>query len=278
MRIGNWDSDSGHVFIIAEIGTNHGGNFQRAIAMQEQAAATGVDAVKFQIYNADKLVDPSMPAMVPSHKTQLERMRSLQLTHDQYRELAKRAEAFGVVWTASAFDEESVDLVVELSPCIKIASGEALNINLMRYAADKGKPLIISTGMIGRSELVWQPPAAFWLHCLSLYPAPFEGLFLKAVDKGDGYSDHTIGTLACFAAVARGAKIIEKHFTDLPPEQRDIPGDHRLSLDKFEMAQMVRDIRNIEKMLRPWIGERPDAVNRPLLRRDPVTGLRMGKR
>lgn len=288
MKIGNWESGKGRAFIIAEIGSNHEGDFPRAQRIVELAAQAGADAVKFQVYIPEKLVHPDMPAMghAATHRTQLERMKSLQFTHGQYRQLAKQAEALGIVWMASAFDEESVDLVTELSPCIKIASGEATNLSLIEYAASKGKPILISTGMADYRE--WEAAAAcvpkdrlVLLHCVSLYPTPPEnaGLFqLRGNRYGQilGYSDHTVGCLAPIVAVSMGAQVIEKHFTDLQTGRGQAPGDHKLSLNLIEFDQMVQQIRQVEMMLKPWDGERPDAVNRPLLRRDPVTGLRMG--
>lgn len=289
MKIGNWDSDSGKTFIIAEIGCNHEGDYNRAEKMIDYARAAGADAVKFQVYIPEKLVDPAMPSLAPSHATQLERMKALQLTFDEYRRLAHYAKNEGIIWFASAFDEESVDLVAELAPVIKIASGEFTNGPLLKYAYSKGLPMIVSTGMaFSRDD--WRPfldmcngtKDVAVLHCISSYPAFYEGLNLHEIGRVwggiAGYSDHTIGTEACVVAVALGAKIIEKHFTDLPWDKRNVPGDHWLSADLGEFKDMVRRIRNVELMLKPWEGERPDAINRPMLRRDPETGLRMGKR
>jgi len=252
----------GHqVFVVAEVGSNHNGDFALARELMGEAAKCGVNAVKFQIYNAEQLIRPDIPILPHvrgEHHTQLERFQSLQFSTDQYRQLATLAQELGLVFFASVFDQRSVDFVDELAPVLKIASGDLTNLPLIKYLATKGKPIILSTGMASVEEIdaaVRHVPSdkLILLHCVSAYPTPIEKANLRAIpflrDRYGvpiGYSDHTIGTMACVAAVALGAVVIEKHFT----LDKDQPiGDHNLSTEPDEMKTMVDDIRMVEAAL-----------------------------
>jgi N,N'-diacetyllegionaminate synthase len=247
-------------YLIAEIGSNHDGVFQRAIKLIESAADAGADAVKFQVYQADKLVGDQ--AMAYTHTgtspSQRERFRSLQFSPDQWRELCQKAASCGVDFLASVFDEESADMIAPWVSVFKVASGDLTNIPLLRYLRKKGNPLLLSTGAstleeidrvveeIGKQDLIL-------LHCVASYPAPADQLHLRAITAMRerfgipvGYSDHSLGVLACLGAVALGATVVEKHFT----HDASIPtGDHRLSADATQFKQLAQGIRELENML-----------------------------
>ena len=260
LRIGPKDLDSG-VFVVAEIGGNHTGDFDAAKRLLEAAARSGADAAKFQIFRADKLVRSDLPALPHVRKRwalQIDRFRSLEFPPEGYRELAELARRLGILFMASAFDEESADLVDGLSPAFKVASGDLTHLPLLRHLAAKGKPVILSTGMAEEGEIEAALAAlagcpVVLLHCVSRYPTPPEQANLRSIPwlkerfhLPVGYSDHTIGALMSVAAAALGARMIEKHFT-LDKAQEF--GDHRLSLEPAEFKAMVEQIRLVEKGL-----------------------------
>jgi len=259
MKIGNFEINKGRTFIIAEIGGNHEGDFDCAKKMIVEAAQAGADAVKFQIFEAGKIISPNShrPAYSgKSHKEQFERFRKLQFSTNQYRELKKLSDKNRVLFFASVFDQESVDIFDSLMPAYKVASGDISFYSLLKQIRSKKKPVIISTGAsivpeikrvikwIGKKDLVF-------LHCICSYPAPYEELNLcsipylqKKLGVPIGYSDHSIGIECAIAAVALGACVIEKHFT----LDKSIPyGDHKLSVNPAELKQMVDSIRKVEK-------------------------------
>lgn len=260
MKIGDFDTKK-RTFIIAEIGSNHNGDFSLAKAMVRKAAECGVDAVKFQVYNAENLVSRTAPLLSHVkgvHKTQYERFRSLEFSKEQYFELAALAKDSGVFFLASVFDEDIADMLDKIMPAYKIASGDLTNAELISHIAKKNKPIILSTGMatvgeIKKSIALIPKSRLILLHCVSAYPTPMEAANLRAIPflkkrfKSEiGYSDHTQGILACIAAVALGAVVIEKHFTF----DKNIPlGDHKLSLEPDELKQMVGYIRQLEPAL-----------------------------
>lgn len=247
-------------FCIAEICGNHGGDFDKARRLLHLAAESGADAVKFQTYKAEKYIDPAVPTMAHVrgvHKTQLERFKSLQFSRKQWRELARLAREQNVIFFSTPADHDSADMLDELVPVFKIQSGDVTNIPLIRHVAAKGKPIIMSTGMASEEEIaaaVREVPAdrLALLHCVSAYPTPPDKICLGAIPAlrerfglPTGYSDHSMNSLACLAAVACGAVIIERHFTD----DKDQPiGDHKFSAAPDEFKTMVENIREIEVM------------------------------
>ena len=260
MRIGGIDVGT-RVIVVAEIGGNHEGDFEKAKYLVREAAEAGADAVKFQIYQAERLVRSDQPALGhvrANFEWQVDRFRSLELSPAQYRELAALANELGLIFFASAFDTESVDLTDQVSPVIKVASGDVTDLPLLRYIAQKRKPVILSTGMADENEISQALDAlnrvdVALLHCVSRYPTPTPETNLRSIpyirDRFGipvGYSDHTIGNLACLTAVALGASIIEKHFTYDIDQQI---GDHRLSADPADLKRLVEDIRSVEKAL-----------------------------
>jgi N-acetylneuraminate synthase/N,N'-diacetyllegionaminate synthase len=251
-------------YIIAEVGGNHGGDVETAKRYLEAAAKAGADAVKFQLYRAETLIiedaDP-LPLASDDVDSQFERFQNLQLTEDEWRELAALADEHDVDFAASAFDRELADLTAELAPFIKIASGEVTNVQFLRYLNDLGEPVVMSTGFATMDEIrraVEQLPDVelTLLHCVGSYPTPDEQAHLELMDilaeEFDvpvGYSDHTVGVRAPLAAVARGATVVEKHFT--LDKSKDV-GDHRLSASPEEMATIVAESERIAAIVGDW--------------------------
>lgn len=252
-------------FVIAEAGVNHNGSVDLARQLIDAAASSGADAVKFQTFRAAKLVTAAAPkakyqvANTGSAESQFQMLKRLELTLEEFRTLADHCKLRGITFLSAPFDEESVELLQSLEvPAYKVPSGELTNGPLLEHIARKGKPIILSTGMstlsevgtavdiihsAGNTELVL-------LHCTSNYPTPPDQVNLLAMDTMRrefalpvGYSDHTQGITIPIAAVARGACVIEKHFT----LDRNLPGpDHIASLEPDELAAMVTAIRTVE--------------------------------
>lgn len=240
-------------FVIAEVGINHGGNEAVAEEMLRTAAAAGADAVKLQTVDADESYAPGTASYAE--------FKGKELSYEAHVRLRQIAEALGVVLFTTPADFPSLALSEAVGlPALKISSGLMTNLPLLRRAAGTGRPLILSTGMaeiedIDRAiETVRQTGCTGYaiLQCTSLYPAPAETLNLRAMEVlreryacPVGYSDHHDGVLACVAAVAIGADVIEKHFT----LDRATPGaDHSLSIEPDEFARMVAEIRAVEAM------------------------------
>jgi N-acetylneuraminate synthase/N,N'-diacetyllegionaminate synthase len=260
-QLGSWRPGE-RVFIIAEIGNNHNGDLEAAIALVRQAAAAGADAVKFQCYHGERLVRPGTPTFGHvaggAHRTQLERFKSLEFTPAQWRELAACAAEQRVEFFASVFDEAAADLLAPLVPAYKIASGDVTNTPLLRDVARLGKPVILSTGMAtveeierALADLTGCPVMLF--HCVSRYPTPMEAANLRSIPflrrrfgVPVGYSDHTLGITACLGAVALGAVALEKHFT---LDATQPVGDHRLSATPEELRDLVSQVRALEAAL-----------------------------
>jgi N-acetylneuraminate synthase/N,N'-diacetyllegionaminate synthase len=259
MRIGDLEIGE-QTFCIAEIGSNHNGDFAKAKELAALAVQAGADAVKFQTYRAEKYIDPSVPPMAHVrgvYKSQQERFKSLQFTPEQWAELAGYCRGLGAVFFSTPADTGSVDMLDQWVQVFKIQSGDVTNIPLIRHVAAKGKPMLMSTGMAGLDEIeraVHEVPVGrlALLHCVSMYPTPAEHVALGSIPYlrerfglPVGYSDHSLDSLACLAAVAVGACIVERHFTD----NRDQPiGDHKFSATPDMFRRMVEDIRRLETM------------------------------
>lgn len=264
------------VFIIAEAGVNHNGVADQALAMVETAARSGADAIKFQTFSAVKLVGPSAAkAAYQKRETgdggQMEMLSALEMSEELHRRLFDRCGELGIEFMSTPFDEDSADFLISLGmKRLKIPSGELTNHPFLRFLAAKGLPLILSTGMGTMEEVeeavaviestraaagitVPLPEALTILHCTSNYPAASSEVNLRAMGSiaertglPVGYSDHTLGTAVAIAAVARGAQVIEKHFT----LDSTLPGpDHRASLEPDQLVAMVTQIREVEEAL-----------------------------
>lgn len=246
------------VFVVAEIGNNHEGNFDLAMEMIEVAATTGVDAVKFQTFIPEYFVSSADPI-------RLERLNKFKLSYDQFRLLSNRAKDLNLIFFSTPLDIQSAIFLNEIQPIFKISSGDNNFYQLIRAIASFNKSTIISTGLLDIEEI--KDIVDFWegeggqrknlslMHCVSSYPVPDEQANLAAIwslrknfpDLMIGYSDHTLGIIAPTLAVAAGAGIIEKHFT-LNKIQSDFR-DHQLSADPEELGHLVAKIKEISKLM-----------------------------
>lgn len=243
-------------YIIAEIGNNHEGNPEAAMRLVDAAIVTGVDAVKMQLFEADTLVDKSMPSMVGTHKTQWERMKALEIPREIYVEAAKRCHEAGRHFIVSAFSPELIEWATPIVDKIKIASGDMMYKPLLDAAFGSDKDVIVSTGMHDLDQIDWlmenYDPWAL-LHCVSLYPTPDDQANLQLIgrladwwpDQVIGYSDHTIGITACLAAIALGAEVIEKHFKI---DHCNKAGDFAHSATQSEMTKFVQEARRVDML------------------------------
>lgn len=255
------------VFIIAEAGVNHNGNFKLAKKLIDAAAQAGVDAVKFQTFNPKDLVTKTAlraeyQAKNMEKESQYDMLKKLMLPREWHKELKDYAEKKGLIFLSTPFSKDDTDFLIKLGvPAIKIGSSDTNNTPYLVHIAAKNIPIILSTGMSDLKEIKESVRTILKsgndklavLHCTTNYPTPFEEANLKVIetlrkDLGliSGLSDHTLGIESPIAAVALGAKIIEKHFT----LDKNLPGpDHRASLKPEELKKMVTSIRNIEKAM-----------------------------
>ena len=251
-------------YIIAEIGINHQGDVSIAKDLITQAAGAGADAVKFQKRSISRILTREGLEMPYENrnsfgKTYGEHKQALELSEDNYAELFAFARELKVDFIASGWDEESIDFLDQLGvPFFKMASADLTNLPLLIHTAKKNKPMILSTGM-ANMEMVHVAVDTITpinmqlaiLQCTSTYPSSFEEINLEVLntfksvfpDLVIGYSGHELGIAISEAAVALGAKIIERHFT---LDRTMKGGDHAASLEPGGFGKMVRDIRHIE--------------------------------
>ena len=249
------------VYIIAEAGINHEGKLDNALQLINDAADVGVDCIKFQSYYADKFINRS-------NKERHAQRTSFQFSNSEMRTLAEYAVSKGLSFLSTPLDRQSANDIENYSIAFKIASLDLCNYHLLEHVLKKDKPLIISTGLHSVEEILsardfivasrgedYLRSSVAFLHCISSYPTTDSAqLNMRSIQylrdicgTTTGYSDHSLGPLACFAAVSLGARIIEKHFTF----DKTMTGvrDHVLSADKEEMKNIVDGIRYIEKAL-----------------------------
>lgn len=256
------------VFILVEAGVNHNGCLETAKKMIQVAKDSGADAIKFQTFKAEKLVSKfAEKAEYQKNntqviETQLEMIKKLELTFEDFRELKKYCEELGILFLSTPFDFDSIEFLKELKMEIwKIPSGEITNLPYLRKVGKIAKKIIISTGMCELFEIeealnVLKASGVndiAILHCNTEYPTPMKDVNLRAMqtlkekfNQKIGYSDHTLGIEVPIAAVALGAEIIEKHFT---LDKSMIGPDHKASLNPIELKNMIDSIRNIETAL-----------------------------
>lgn len=257
-----------HTFIIAEAGVNHNGDFKLAKRLIDAAADAGADAVKFQTFVPENVISifaekaPYQKESTDADESQLDMIKKLRLSFDQFYELSEYAKEKDIIFLSTPFDTDSLEFLETLDmPVVKVPSGEIVNLPLLLAIAALHKPVILSTGMSTMEEVRFARDTLLengaervsLLHCNTEYPTPFKDANLRAMlalenEFGGevGYSDHTLGIEAPIAAVAMGAKIIEKHFT----LDKTMEGpDHSCSLEPDELAAMVEAIRNIEEAL-----------------------------
>lgn len=258
------------VIIIAEAGVNHNGDYGMAVRMIHAAKAAGADYVKFQTAVPELVIAACAPKAeyqkdtTGSAESQLEMCKAIHLPLSDYARLKKECDTAGIGFVSTPFDLVSIDCLEPLGMDFwKIPSGEITNLPYLRKIGRLGQKIVMSTGMSTLAEVetavrileeAGTPRANIaLLHCTTQYPAPDASVNLRAMDALKelgcatvGYSDHTVGITASLAAVARGAMIVEKHFT----LDRNLPGpDHKASLEPDELAELVREVRRVEAML-----------------------------
>lgn len=256
-------------FIVAELSANHGHNLEKALASVRAIAEIGVDAVKIQTYTADTItLDCGKEDFVVAGGTLWDNTKLYDLYKEAYtpwewhQAIFNEAKKCGIICFSTPFNNTAVDFLEECgNPIMKIASFEITDVNLIRYAASKGKPMVISTGVATMEDIELAINACHeagnnditLLRCVSAYPAPMEKVNLRTmVDMKErfgvkvGLSDHTMGSDVAIAAVAIGAEMIEKHFI----LDRAIGGpDAAFSMTVDEFKSMVTSIRNVEKAI-----------------------------
>lgn len=256
------------VLVIAEIGVNHNGQVSLAKEMILEAKSCGADCVKFQTFKASRVASHSAPkatyqlGTTDASESQLAMLHKLELSEIEYRELAAFCDTHDVVFLSTPYDFEDADFLDKIGvQAFKVASGQAIETRFLQHLARKGKPILLSTGMCtlaevddavrtirkeGNEDIVV-------LQCTTNYPAAIQDSNLLAMrTMGDslgvmvGYSDHTESLTAAVAAVAMGARVVERHFT----LDKSLPGpDHSSSSEPHEFRKMVEMIRETELAL-----------------------------
>ena len=270
MKIGNKEiGNKNPCFIIAELSANHNGSLEVAIETIRAAKKTGADAIKLQTYTPDTMTINSdnshfqiTGGTLWDGKTLYDLYGEAYTPWEWHKRLFEVAEEEGLICFSSPFDITAVDFLEELNvPAYKIASFEIQDIPLIEYAASKGKPIIMSTGIADEVDIKLAVETCrkagnneiILLKCTSSYPAPLELANLNTIpdlktkfEVEVGFSDHTYGSLAPTIAVTLGAIIIEKHFI----LHKEIGGpDADFSLDVHEFTEMVSKVRDTEKLL-----------------------------
>lgn len=260
---------SKHTIIIAEAGVNHNGRLELALQLVDAAATAGADYVKFQTFKAKDLVTASAPRAAyqrqacphDSDDSQMAMLSALEMSYEDFTTLAQHCRERHIGFMSTPFDLTSIEFLATLGMDFwKIPSGEITDLPYLRAIAAHPGKVIMSTGMSSIAEVEAALDALessgksrreiTLLHCTTQYPAPLESVNLRAMDTlatlgcaAVGYSDHTRGITVPIAAAARGASVIEKHFT----LSRQMEGpDHKASLEPSELADMVKAIRDVE--------------------------------
>ena len=259
IHIGTRIVDDGALpLVIAEIGINHEGDPAKARRMVDDAAAAGCECVKFQCHVIEDEMIPNDVIPGNARESIWDIMARCALSEEDDRALMRYAESKGLIYMSTPFSRAAADRLEGMNvAAYKIGSGECNNYPLIRHVAGFGKPIILSTGM---NDLDSIRPAVEILraagveyaltHCTSMYPTPYDKVRLGAIpqlrdefpDAVVGLSDHSIGNYTCLAAVALGARILEKHFTS----DKSWPGpDVPISIDPLELADLVRGSRAV---------------------------------
>jgi N-acetylneuraminate synthase/N,N'-diacetyllegionaminate synthase len=245
-------------WVVAEIGVNHNGRREEALALVRMAARADVQAVKFQAFRAERLARPDAPLASYQERSgaegQFALLRALEIDRGTLAACAAEARQLGLAFGVTPFDPDSLREILTLEPdFIKIGSGDADNFLLIEAARDCGRPVLVSTGMCSLAEV---ERLAGWfsgaderlalLHCVSAYPAPEEACNLAVLDalRGlgavVGFSDHTLGARAAGLALALGAEIIERHIT---LDRAAAGPDHASSSDEAGLSAWLAELR-----------------------------------
>jgi len=258
------------VFIIAEAGVNHNGSLDLAKQLIDVAVNSGANAVKFQTFKAENLVAKNtqkaeyQKQTTDASESQFDMIKKLELDMETHQELIAYCQEKNIMFLSTPFDHDSINLLSDLGLQIfKIPSGEITNLPYLKHIGSLGKWVILSTGMSDLSEVGdalntltnsgTSKDNITVLHANTMYPTPMEDVNLNAMltiqkefGVSVGYSDHTLGIEVDIAAVAMGARVIEKHFT----LDKSMEGpDHKASLEPKELKAMIGAIRNTEKAL-----------------------------
>lgn len=254
-------------FIIAEAGVNHNGELKLAKKLVDVAVTAHADAVKFQTFIAEGVVTSGTEIAdyarnnIGKNMKQIDMLKKYELTYDDFTVLKEYCDKKNIIFLSSPHSFDAIDFLDHLVPAYKFGSGDITNTPTLQYAAKKNKPLLLGTGMATLEEVKQAIHAitstgntqSIILHCTTSYPCSYEDVNLRAMttmqkelDCLVGYSDHTLGILVPPLAVALGAVVLEKHFT----LDATLSGpDHKASLEPEELAEMVRRIRDVEKIL-----------------------------
>ncbi len=270
VTIGERTVGDGHApYLIAEIGSNHNGDLDLCHRLVEAAHGAGADAVKFQSWSSTSLVGRAEYERNTDYSDKKKHFGSLQqmvetyqMTPEMHSAVARQCANLGIAFLSTPFAPEEVEMLADLGvPAYKIASMDVNHPVLLRSVAATGKPVLLSTGMATLGEIdraletlrdAGSGPVVL-LHCVSIYPPDPDDMNLRNIPMLEaafgvpvGFSDHTLGTAAAFAAVAVGACLVEKHFT----LDKEMAGwDHAVSADPTEMAQLAHDLSFVQRSL-----------------------------
>lgn len=278
---------------IAEVGVNHDGSIQKAMQLIDAAKEAGAIIVKFQTFVAERVVTSSAKMAeyqknnLGTDTSQLEMLKKLELTYDEFRKLKSYSDQQGIEFLSSGFDLESLEFLATLKPsCWKIPSGELTNLPYLEFIGKQNGAIFLSTGMATMAEVITAHDVLskirgtsdqiYVMHCTTQYPASFEDINLNVLRSYKsqfgpqiGYSDHSLGIEISLAALALGAVVIEKHIT---LNTQDPGPDHKASITPTDFAAMTRLGSNIflalgsdEKMPSPIEIKNKDIVRRSIV-------------
>jgi len=258
-RLGNCRiGDDYPPFVIAEVGINHEGDFQKALQLIDAAVAAGADCVKFQshITEAEMIPTDMKPGKISDERL-WDIIKRCELTEDEERAVKRYCEQKGIIYLCTPFSREAADRLEAMNVVgFKIGSGECNNLPLIKHIARKGKPIVLSTGMNDLESVRVSVEAireldcpVMLMHCTSEYPTPYEHVRLGAIQQLKdafglpvGLSDHSMGIYTSLGAVVLGASAVEKHFTI----SRSWPGpDCPISIEPDELAELVKGAKAI---------------------------------
>jgi N-acetylneuraminate synthase len=281
-----------HVYVIAEAGVNHNGSYELAKQLIDVAKKAGVDAVKFQTWKTELLIDKKtekadyQKTSTGQGESQFDMLKNLELSYDEFVQLKQYCDEVHVEFLSTPDESESAQFLDGLQQRFKIGSGELTNIPFLRQLASFDKPVILSSGMANIEEIELAVTTLInagldktritVLHANTEYPTPDHDANLLAMQTikkelsiDVGYSDHTLGIEAAVAATALGATVIEKHFT----LDRTMAGpDHSASLEPGELENLVVAVRRIEQMLGDGVKQETvsESKNKKLVRKSIV--------
>ena len=246
--------------IIVELGINHNGNLKKAKFLVDQAHKNGAEIIKHQTHIADDEMSDEAKKIIPSHTKEniYKIIEKSSLSEREEYELMKYTKKKGMIYISTPFSRKAVDRLVKFNiPAFKIGSGECNNYPLVDYLAKKGKPIILSTGMNSIKTITpsvnifrkYKIPFAL-LHCTNIYPTPTSLVRLQAIktlkknfpDAVVGLSDHSKTIYPCLGAIALGASIVEKHFTN---SKKNKGPDISASMDGYELKQLINGVSEI---------------------------------